>query len=281
MELSTRLMVRKKMRGSQLLGVLLSESYRFSRKQGIRVNFCFCIPSLVKLYQLVGYRKYKDNFMVAEAGIHTPLVFLLEDLRFLKMLRSPFVLVARNFSDDPNAGAWFDKKFPNHRDLVNERLMGNEEFWSFLETRHHCSDIPLFEGLTQSEIESFVGGACHLKLSKGEPLIRTSDFGSELFLVLKGSVEIVSSLGGSEIVICSLGQGDLIGEISFLTGAFRTADVRVTSDSEFLSISQSYIQKFQQKKPDIASKVLWNLSKSLAYRIQTSTQKWVDQQQGE
>ncbi len=57
--------------------------------------------------------------------------------------------------------------------------------------------------------------------------------GSELFVVLSGTVEVAR--GG--IVLATLAEGDFVGEISLLDGGLRTADVTTTSECDLLVVA--------------------------------------------
>lgn len=276
MKLSTRLMVAPELRGTQVLGALLSEGYEYQRKAGHLFNFCFCAPSLVNLYELIGFRKYTDNFMIPGAGLHVPLVLLLEDYEFMKEVRSPFIRIAKNYPKKEAGRIWFENSFPRHSELVNERLIGASDFWDYLESRLHSYEVPFFEGLSQTEIESLIKKATVVHTKENEAIIKTQDFGNEIYLLLEGSAEIRKPTSKGYESVATLGRGDLFGEISFFTKGFRTADAVSLEESKVLCFGRSFFEKLKKSEPEIAAKVLWNLSSLIARRLQTSTDKWIE-----
>ena len=66
-------------------------------------------------------------------------------------------------------------------------------------------------------------------------------------------------------VCCS---GDIVGEMAFLLESPRTADVYVATDgTRVLSLSESNLKKLAVDEPQLAAKLLLNLSKLLCYKL--------------
>ncbi|MBU6427773.1 MAG: hypothetical protein KGR26_02060, partial [Cyanobacteria bacterium REEB65] len=65
--------------------------------------------------------------------------------------------------------------------------------------------------------------------------------------------------------------GELIGEMAFIMGSTRTADVQVMREGELLLLSERTLQHLIEKMPVIASKLLYNLSRILCERLATTT----------
>jgi CRP-like cAMP-binding protein len=66
----------------------------------------------------------------------------------------------------------------------------------------------------------------------GESLGRTGDFGWAMYLILEGSVDIVSD---GELV-ATLGPGDLFGEVALLRAGRRMADVVARTQLELRAL---------------------------------------------
>lgn len=66
------------------------------------------------------------------------------------------------------------------------------------------------------------------RLDPGQLLIRRGERGGDIFLVQEGSFEVVDTRSSPEVVFEVVGAGSVLGEISFLDAAPRSADVRAT-----------------------------------------------------
>ena len=72
---SARLMIERAMRGSPALRQILVRAYEVGLDtEGQIFNFCHCSPSLVSLYEHLGYRRYKDNIIDPDVGYRVPMV---------------------------------------------------------------------------------------------------------------------------------------------------------------------------------------------------------------
>lgn len=56
----------------------------------------------------------------------------------------------------------------------------------------------------------------------------------------------------------------------------RSASVQAMTDLQVLVISQEFLQRAMRSQPDLALKLLYNLSHVLAQKLQTTTRQWQD-----
>lgn len=73
-----------------------------------------------------------------------------------------------------------------------------------------------------------------LKYKKGEQIIKQGDYGISIYIILNGYVEVFRESERANIVLGTLGPGDIFGEMSFLNKGVevRSASVRALQDSE-------------------------------------------------
>jgi CRP-like cAMP-binding protein len=73
-----------------------------------------------------------------------------------------------------------------------------------------------------------------LKYRKGEQIIKQGDYGISIYIILNGSVEVFRESEGANVVLATLGPGDIIGEMIFLNKGVevRSASARALQDSE-------------------------------------------------
>lgn len=95
----------------------------------------------------------------------------------------------------------------------------------------------IFSHLPASEREWLLAGGDVRRLETGEVVFRSGDAATQVFCVLKGSVDVETS--GSGVVLNRLLPGEMFGEIGVIEGRSRTATVRATEPCALLAIDQS------------------------------------------
>ena len=81
--------------------------------------------------------------------------------------------------------------------------------------------VPLFAGLSESDLREVAGLATRLDLAAGSELTHQGEMGGEFIIVLEGTVDVV--IDGEVVATC--GPRDFFGEIALLEGRARTATV--------------------------------------------------------
>lgn len=81
---------------------------------------------------------------------------------------------------------------------------------------------------------STFSGVTILKYKKGEQIIKQGDYGISIYIILNGSVEVFRESEDADVVLGTMGPGDIFGEMVFLTkGAeVRSASARALEDTE-------------------------------------------------
>ena len=99
----------------------------------------------------------------------------------------------------------------------------------------------------------------------GELPVRQGDAGDSFYIIKKGAVEvIVEKAHGEGVVVATLGPGNFFGEMSLLTGAARTASIRVKEDAEFVVIDRESFRGTLVHNPSIAESLSHILSERQA-----------------
>jgi len=108
----------------------------------------------------------------------------------------------------------------------------------------------LFAELTSEDADVVLDACEERNLVGGEELFRENDSGDSLFIVQSGRVDIFKNIRGDvDRSLASFGPGDVIGEMSFIDGARRSATARTTEASEFLVLSRQSFAKVQRDRP--------------------------------
>jgi signal transduction histidine kinase len=121
---------------------------------------------------------------------------------------------------------------------------------------------PLFEGLSDQELQHLMDNARPVSLRTSEVLMKQGELGDAAYVVLKGGFEIQKQSGPSIIKIDVRKPGEIIGEMALLSNAPRSATVVAVCDSETLCISQEAFENLLSTSPSATMAVLhWVMSR--------------------
>jgi signal transduction histidine kinase len=115
---------------------------------------------------------------------------------------------------------------------------------------------PLFEGLSDQELQQLVDNAKPVSLREGEILMKQGEPGNSAYVVIEGGFEIQKQSGPSVIKIDVRKPGEIIGEMALLSNAPRSATVVAVCDSETLCISQEAFENLLATNPSATMAVL-------------------------
>ncbi|MFH1729919.1 MAG: cyclic nucleotide-binding domain-containing protein [Pseudomonadota bacterium] len=272
---SSRLIVHPDWRNTRILLHLFKYFYEEIKDRNIKFNFCTCAPYLVGLYQHLGYRRYKDNVIDPDVGYRIPMVMLANDKKYLKSVRSIFSRLIPDEQNDPLIGKWFQARFPNYIGYINERLIPKEDFFNYLSVRIHNDSSPIFRDLSSEDTQEFLSKSTVLNCKKGDVIINQGELANDMFLILKGSVDVSVNSNSKTYHLTVLGKGELFGEMAFLGKMRRSATVKACEDLELLILTHTFLKKLMNVNPEITLTVMINISAMLSTRLKNTTQSWL------
>lgn len=124
--------------------------------------------------------------------------------------------------------------------------------------------VPLFEELSESELEALSQVALLRTFPKDRVVIMAEEEGDSLFVIHDGQVKVsIVSEDGREVILSILGEGNFFGEMSLLDGHPRSANVTTTQETELLMVRRADFLRFIQKSPQTAIKLLSVLASRL------------------
>jgi CRP-like cAMP-binding protein len=88
----------------------------------------------------------------------------------------------------------------------------------------------------------------------GEDLIVEDDAGTSLFIIVSGEVEVLTGDGRQSKHIARLGPGAMVGEMSLMTGARRSATVRAATNLRALEVSDAALAPIVAASPDLVDR---------------------------
>jgi CRP/FNR family cyclic AMP-dependent transcriptional regulator len=135
---------------------------------------------------------------------------------------------------------------------------------------HTLADIPLFAGLGEARLAAVNEMLRRRIFSAGTNVISAETPGDVVYVILSGTVKIrVDQADGSEVIIAMLGPGEMVGELSVIDSAGRSADVLTQEECVMLWLDRASFDQLIIDEPVI----LHNLLRLLSRRIRLSTEQ--------
>ncbi|HOW61499.1 MAG TPA: cyclic nucleotide-binding domain-containing protein [Candidatus Contendobacter sp.] len=128
----------------------------------------------------------------------------------------------------------------------------------------------LFRHLATGHLEKIAALARVLTLPAQHVVFEKADAGEEMLVVLSGRLKIsVANREGREIVLGTLGPGEIFGEIAMLDGCGRSATAITLTPCELLGIHRKDFMPFLEQNPRAAV----DLITVLALRLRLNTEQ--------
>ncbi len=126
------------------------------------------------------------------------------------------------------------------------------------------SRIPLFRNLGNAYWVQLEQSLHRRLFPAGSILMNAGQTGESIFFLLSGTVKVHAvQESGADVTIAILGPGDVVGEVSLLTRAGRSASVVVLEPSELLWMDNAAFQRHLANIPALS----YNLACLLAERL--------------
>jgi CRP-like cAMP-binding protein len=123
--------------------------------------------------------------------------------------------------------------------------------------------MPL-RGLSEQEADRCLPRSNIIECQAGDRVLKKGGVARNMFVVLGGTLEVRDG----ETLIRVMGPGDVFGEMAFLLGRPRAADVYAVTDGvRVLSLSESTIREMIASDPSVAARLLLNVAKILCLRV--------------
>ena len=128
------------------------------------------------------------------------------------------------------------------------------------------------EYLVDEEVISQIINLCKPKnFKKGSVIIKEGDQGDELFIILKGEIDIVKkTLQNEKYVVTSLNStmgGIYVGELALIDNDKRSATVEARTDCECLVLNRENFIRFGDENPKIGLNITREIAKQLSQKL--------------
>lgn len=129
-------------------------------------------------------------------------------------------------------------------------------------SRREITDLkwaPLFSGCNARQLRSIMARAKEEQFDSGARILEEGERGFDLYLILNGKVEVRRG----DHVLAMLEAGNFFGEMAALEEAPRSAGVFARESTRCLRVSLQELREIISSNPDIAMKMLQELSHRL------------------
>lgn len=120
-----------------------------------------------------------------------------------------------------------------------------------------------FSGLPDEQLDHLLGSGERIYLEAGEILMAEGSLPDAFYVVLEGEVEILKFSGNREVVIAMNGPCSILGEMSLIEDAPRTASVRAPRPCKLLKISRATFNGLVYGNPTVAVALLRTVMRRL------------------
>jgi len=127
--------------------------------------------------------------------------------------------------------------------------------------------MPLFAHCTERELRSIASATHPRRFTAGTELFKQGDPGTELYLVISGTIRIERDRKS----IVTLGPGSNFGEMALLDQPSRSASAIAKEDCEVMVISRESFFALLRDNPMLAVKILWNMLLRLSANLRTTS----------
>jgi len=130
--------------------------------------------------------------------------------------------------------------------------------------------VPIFSGLTASQMSHLSKTIVKQRFKRGELIIEQGRISGALFIILSGRARVImSDRCAKEVILNALGQGDYIGEMSLIDGKAHSASVKTEVQTDVLVLSHAEFVRCLAENQTIA---VW-IMKGLVQRLRQSSDK--------
>jgi CRP/FNR family transcriptional regulator, cyclic AMP receptor protein len=135
---------------------------------------------------------------------------------------------------------------------------------------YFLSDCYLLRGATMGDID-LIRGICEIvEFKAGEPIVTDTDRNQDIMIVASGRARVETREGD---LVDELRAGALLGEVAFLDGKGRTANVVAVGDARIVVIPAEGLRGLMKQSPTLEVVILRNAALALCQRLREANQQ--------
>ncbi len=127
----------------------------------------------------------------------------------------------------------------------------------------------LFRGMRPWQIRRFILASNLVEYGQGQAVFEPGDYGSSMYLVMKGEVEVhVPGKGkdSEKLVVSRFGPAELFGDVAALANERRKTRAVVVKQTTLLELNRENLYNVIHYHPFVASRIFYNLAIDVSCR---------------
>jgi len=141
----------------------------------------------------------------------------------------------------------------------------DEKYAKYEKYRPLVESIELFDGIEFKNCIKIMAMALQSKIMTGDVIFHKGDAGTEMYVILKGRIQIIDEDVRGDRTLAMLGPGETFGEMAFFERKERSAKAVAADSCVLLALDEQRIQRLLTKS--VAVRLLFNLSRMLSRRL--------------
>lgn len=144
--------------------------------------------------------------------------------------------------------------------------------------------VPIFSDLSKKEIKEVEKVMYRRFYKKNEPIFRMGNPALGMYVILKGSVEIVEETVNptlpdqekgedNKVRLALLKEGEFFGDLSLVDESPRPASAIAAEDCEILGFFRPDLMDLIKRKPKLGSKILLSLAQLIGKRLHQTNKR--------
>jgi len=164
---------------------------------------------------------------------------------------------ARVFDDIDDAKEW-----------VETRILKEAGFHQEEETPLNIKEFDLFKGRKEETLAAFETHLVKVSYCAGTKILSRGDTGDDLFFIRKGLINFVLPIDENHVRrLSTCGRGAFFGEMTFLDGSARSADVIAITDVDLYVLSRQTFDTFSEEHKNVALNLFEGMASVLTRRL--------------
>ncbi|HHO54591.1 MAG TPA: cyclic nucleotide-binding domain-containing protein, partial [Deltaproteobacteria bacterium] len=135
----------------------------------------------------------------------------------------------------------------------------------------YAAGVSFLDAFEPSHRTLLEGAAQRVVLRRGAHLLRRGEPGGDVFLLCSGVLEVVDSRSTPEVILNSLKEGAVVGEMAFIDDAPRSADVRSATECTVLRWRRDELSQLLRKHPGVSASFYEWVARMATARIRVLT----------